>query len=153
MIRDFVTLAPADSLRVAADEVVRGYQADFPVVEGDRVVGVLTLQDLLAGLSRAGLGATVGDFVRTDCRTAAPGESLDAALSRLREGECPVMPVVDADGRLVGLLTVENVGELVMIREAVRAGREAVPRPLGPSDATDALPRPTAPMNRPAEGV
>ena len=151
MIRDFVALAATDPLRAAADQVVRGYQADFPVVEGDRIVGVLTLQDLLAGLSRAGLDAPVGDFMRTDIRTAAPGESLEAALARLKEGECPVLPVVDGD-HLVGLLTVENIGELVMIREAVRARRESVPRPLGPSDAADALPRPTPPMNRPAEG-
>ena len=58
----------------------------------------------------------------------------------MREGECPVMPVVDGED-LVGLLTVENVGELVMIREAVRARREAVPHPLGES-AKDALPGP-----------
>lgn len=153
MIRDFVALAPGDPLRAAADRIVRGYQADFPVVEGDRVVGVLALQDVLAGLSRAGLDAPIDDFMRADFQTSAPGEALDTALSRLREGACPVMPVLDGDGRLVGLLTVENVGELVMIREAVRAGRESVPRPLGPADATDALPRPTPPMNRPAEGV
>ena len=152
MIRNFVALTPSDPLRSAADHVVRGYQADFPVVAAGKVVGVLTLQDLLAGLSHAGLDAPVSEFMRTDVQTAAPGEALDAALSRLKGGECPVMPVVDAEG-LVGLLTLENVGELVMIREAVRARRESVPRPLGPSDAADAMPRPTAPINRPAEGV
>ncbi|MBN9122397.1 MAG: site-2 protease family protein [Planctomycetes bacterium] len=141
MIRDFVTLSPTEPLRAAADQIVRGYQADFPVAEGERVVGILTLQDVLAGLSKAGPDAPVGDVMRADFRTSAPGESLDTALARLREGECPVMPVLDG-GRLVGLLTVENVGELVMIREAVRAGREAVPRPLGPAAATDAMPAP-----------
>lgn len=139
MIREFVALAPSDPLRAAADQVVRGYQAEFPVVEDGAVVGVLTMQELLAALSKAGLDAPVREFMRADFVTATPGDSLDGALSRLKESECPVMPVV-ADGRLVGLLTVENVGELAMIREAVRAGREAVPRPLGPSAAADALP-------------
>jgi Zn-dependent protease/CBS domain-containing protein len=149
MIREFVALSPSDPLRRAADLVVRGYQADFPVVgEGGAVVGVLTMQELLAALSGAGPGAPVGDSMRTDFVAAAPGESLDGALSRLKESACPVMAVVEG-GRLVGLLTVENVGELVMIREAVRAGGEPVPRPLGPSDATDAMP-PAA--SRPAEG-
>jgi Zn-dependent protease len=149
MIREFVALAPADPLRAAADQIVRGYQADFPVVDGERVVGILTLHDVLTGLARGGPDTPVGEVMRTDVRSAAAGESLDAALTRLREGECPVMPVVDEGGSLVGLLTMENVGELVMIREAVRAGRGAVPRPLGPADATDALP----PRGRPAEGV
>src|SRR5262245_48616058 len=66
MIRDFVTVAPTDPLRAAADRVVRGYQADFPVVEGDKVVGVLTLQELLAGLSQTGLDTPVSDVMRTD---------------------------------------------------------------------------------------
>src|SRR5262249_14742585 len=122
--------------------IIRGYQADFPVVEGGKVVGILTLQELLTALSRAGLDALVSDFMRTDFVTASPGEMLDNALSRLKESACPVMPIV-REGQLIGILTVENVGELVMIREAVRARREAAPRPLGPSDATDAMPRDT----------
>ena len=61
------------------------------------------------------------------------------------------MPVLDGE-QLVGLLTVENVGELVMIREAVRARRESVPHPLGPAAAADAMPAPSSPLNRPAEG-
>jgi Zn-dependent protease/CBS domain-containing protein len=151
MIREFVALAPNDPLRRAADQVVRGYQTDFPVVEDGRIVGVLTLQDLLAGLPRGGLEAPVSAFARTDFTTASPGESLDGALARMKESDCPVMPVVDG-GRLVGLLTVQNVGELVMIREAVRVRREAVPRPLGPADAAEAMPRAPSPINRPAEG-
>src|SRR5262249_15891866 len=37
MIREFVTLAPADLLRRAADQVIRGYQAEFPVAEDGKV--------------------------------------------------------------------------------------------------------------------
>jgi Zn-dependent protease len=151
MIREFFALDPSDPLRRAADQVVRGYQADFPVVEGGKIVGVLTLQELLAAISNAGLDAPVNRYMRTDFVAAAPGDSLDGALSELRESSCPVMAVVE-EGRLVGLLTAENVGELVMIREAVRVRREAVPHPLGPSDAVDAIPPEPAPTRRPAEG-
>lgn len=138
MIREFFTLAPADPLRRAADQVVSGYQADFPVVEDGKVIGILTLQELLAALSKAGLESPVREFMQTEFATARPGDALEGALTRLRESTCPVMPVVDQD-RLIGLLTVENVGELVMIREAVRTQRETVPQPLGPSDAMSAI--------------
>jgi len=50
------------------------------------------------------------------------------------------MPVIDRDGRLAGLLTPENVGELVMIRQAVRARRDRVPPPLGEPTPADAVP-------------
>ncbi|HMO63685.1 MAG TPA: hypothetical protein PKE47_00395, partial [Verrucomicrobiota bacterium] len=53
-------------------------------------------------------------------------EPLEHALARLRSaGESPLMPVLH-EGRLVGLLTPENVSEFVLIRSALRRA-EAVP--------------------------
>jgi Zn-dependent protease/predicted transcriptional regulator len=140
MIVDFATAAPSDGLRSVADHVMDGYQNDFPVVEDGKVVGILRLSDLLSGLSADGLDAPVSRYMRTDFGTAAPDEALAQALSRLQAGECPVMPVIDRDGRLAGLLTPENVGELVMIRQAVRARRDRVPPPLGEPTPADAVP-------------
>ena len=111
------------------------------------MVGVLPQAELLAGLSSDGPSAPVGRFMRTDFKTAAPNEMLDRAVSRLQEGDCPVLPVLDA-GRLVGLLTAENVGELVMIREAIKARRDRFPRPAGPAAAP-----PLDDRERPAEQV
>jgi len=139
MIVEFATLRPTDTLRSMADHIMDGYQQDFPVVENEKVVGVLRMTDLLGGLQSAGLDAPVRDFMRTDFGSAAAGEPLDRALSRLHAGECPVMPVIDRD-RLVGLLTPENVGELVMIRDAVRARRRTAPRPVGAPPAAEAVP-------------
>jgi predicted transcriptional regulator len=45
-------------------------------------------------------------------------ELLDAALLRLREQSCATAPVLE-NGRLAGLLTLENIGELVMINSAL----------------------------------
>lgn len=140
MILDFTAVGPADSLRLVADHVMDGYQSDFPVIDDGKVVGILRLSDLLGGLSAAGLDAPVSRFMRTDFGTAAPGEALDQALSRLQTGECPVMPVIDRDGKLAGLLTPDNVGELVMIRQAVRARRDRVPRPLTEPPPAEAVP-------------
>ena len=74
MIRLFVAVRPTDSLMEVAGHVVRGFQQDFPVVEGDRVIGVLPQPELLGGLSAAGPEAEVGRFMRTDFATAAPDE-------------------------------------------------------------------------------
>jgi predicted transcriptional regulator len=142
MISEFVAVRPDSTLKEVATHVLRGFQQDFPVIDGDRVVGVLPQPGLLGGLTEAGPDAVVGRFMRTDFETAAPDEMLDRALSRLTEGGCPVLPVLDG-GRLVGLLTAENVGELVMIREAIKAGRDRVPRAVG-AEGADAVPRPTS---------
>jgi hypothetical protein len=47
---------------------------------------------------------------------------LDVALARLREDDGALLPVAD-DGHLVGIVTLENVGELVMVAEALRRRR------------------------------
>jgi CBS domain-containing protein len=61
--------------------------------------------------------------METTFRTAEPGEPVERALTPLRECRCQALPVI-ADRRLVGVLTLENVGEYVMIGAALRA-REA----------------------------
>jgi Zn-dependent protease len=148
MIEDFVSVRADAELREVANHVLRGFQPDYPVVDdGGRVVGVLPQGALLTGLSTDGPSAPVGQYMRTDFKTAAPGEMLDRALARLQEGECPVLPVLDGE-RLVGLLTAENIGELVMIREAIKARRDRVPAPIGPAAAP-----PLDDRERPAEHV
>jgi Zn-dependent protease/predicted transcriptional regulator len=130
MIREFVTIRPIDDLRSVADRVMDGYQQDFPVVEDGKVVGILRLSDLVAGIQSGGLSATVGEHMQTNFDTTTPAEPLDRALSRLRANEAAVMPVIDGN-HLIGLLTPDNVGELVMIRQAVRARRASGPEPAG----------------------
>lgn len=148
MIEDFVTVRADAELREVANHILRGFQTDYPVVDdGGRVVGVLPQGALLNGLSTDGPSAPVGKYMRPDFKTAAPGEMLDRALARLQEGECPVLPVLDGE-RLVGLLTAENIGELVMIREAIKARRDRVPAPVGPAAAP-----PLDDRERPAEQV
>lgn len=49
---------------------------------------------------------------------------LEDTFLRMREGDCSTLPVV-SDGRLVGMVTLENVGEWLMIHSALdrQAGR------------------------------
>jgi CBS domain-containing protein len=122
MVRDFATLSPDDTLAAAARRVLDGFQHDFPVVDNGKTVGVLPRDALLAALTQAGPEGRVADFMRKDFQTADPRDMVEPVFQRLKEGGCPVMPIV-RDGALVGLLTPDNVFELVMIREAVR-GRE-----------------------------
>jgi Zn-dependent protease/CBS domain-containing protein len=123
MIRDVRTLAPRDSLAVALDHVLAGFQQDFPVVDGadgGRVVGVLTRAKLLEALAKHGRDAPVAEVMETTFRTAEPLEPVEHALARLRECQCHTLPVV-SDRRLHGLLTLDNVGEFVMIETALRS--------------------------------
>jgi hypothetical protein len=56
-----------------------------------------------------------------DC--AAPTEMLEGAVQRLQASGCPVLLPVVRDRELVGVLTMENVGEFMMVHPALRANR------------------------------
>lgn len=121
MMTQFKALLEDDSLAVAVRELLAGSQQDFPVMRGDEVVGVLPRADLVRALAHLGQGAKVADVMRRDCQVVEDGEMLEAAFRRMRESNCNTVPVV-RQGRLVGLLTLENLGELVMVQSAVSRG-------------------------------
>jgi len=117
MLTDFRTLMPSNTLGDAADLLLTGSQQDFPVVANGRIQGILTRHDLVAALTRNGRHATVGENMRRECPTADATEMLENVLARLQGRDCHTMPVVDR-GTLVGLLTMDNVGEFLMIQAA-----------------------------------
>ena len=120
MVGDIRTLVPGDTLNEALRQVLTGFQHDFPVVEGEKVVGVLTRSALLAGLAKSGPESLVAASMDASFRTADPDEPVDRALARLRECQCRTLPVLSG-GRLCGVLTSENVSEFMMIETALHA--------------------------------
>ncbi|HMB03394.1 MAG TPA: site-2 protease family protein [Isosphaeraceae bacterium] len=118
MITEFMTLMPYDTLGRAADLLLAGSQHDFPVAADGRVAGLLTRADLINGLTRGGRDARVADFAKTGLGTVEAGAPLISAVARLRQGEGPCLQVVE-HGQPVGLLTLENIGEYVMVRAAL----------------------------------
>ena len=121
MVTAFQTVVPDDSLATVTDLILRGSQHDFPVVDGDRVVGVITRDGLLKALAN-NKPARVGDIMQRDIATADASEMLEGAFQRLQECACHTVPVLQ-NGQLVGLLTAENVGEFMMIRTALNGNR------------------------------
>ena len=128
MLTNFSTVSPHDLLARVVDLILSGSQHDFPVVEDGRVTGVLTRGDLLKALQQYGQGALVGDVMRRDVRTADAFEMLETVSARLQECNCHTMPVV-RNGQLVGLVTMENIGEFLMIQAAL-GRRTPQERPL-----------------------
>ncbi len=120
MMTRFTVLREDDSLAAAVRELLAGSQQDFPVVRDDQVVGVLPRQDLVRRLAQQGQQARVGDVMRKDCATAEDTEMLEGAFQRMRAANCPTLPVLRG-GRLVGVVTLENVGELMMINSAYQS--------------------------------
>lgn len=118
MISEFEVLDARDSLRHAVDRLMASTQQDFPVLENGAPIGVLSRADLLKALPQSDPETAVGGVIQRDVLHAEPGEPLDDVLQRMREHQRTALPVVSA-GRLVGLLTLDNVSELLLVQQAI----------------------------------
>jgi len=118
MQKRFRSLAANDSLSVAVTELLAGAQQDFPVLAEGKVVGMLRRKDLVKALSENGKAPSVESAMCRECRTVRADEPLERALESLRQGDCAAAPVLQ-DGQLIGLLTLDNISELVMVNAAL----------------------------------
>jgi Zn-dependent protease/CBS domain-containing protein len=133
MITDFRSLRPGNTLAEAVDLTLETAQKDYPVVDGEQVAGMLLQADLVRALSERDPATPVTEIMHREFERLDAREMLDAALARLRESGWPTLPVYDF-GRFVGLLTMDNVGELLSFRSVLGRGAPAssldVPAPL-----------------------
>jgi stage IV sporulation protein FB len=119
MITRFEPLSPQSTIGDAADALVRTTQHEFPVLDGGgRLRGVLTRNAMIQALNSHGPKYPVLDAMDGDVPTVMLGARLDKALEALQAGNAPAVGVTDIDGTLVGYITAENIGELMMIRSA-----------------------------------
>src|SRR6267378_2439087 len=120
MVRDFRTLAADATLEEAVDALLATSQHDFPVMdETGNVAGLLTRHDLISALRKNDPTLRVGDVMRRDIPTVTTGTRFEDAFRIMQECNCPAVPVLDRMKRLVGLLTPENVTELMMVHSAM----------------------------------
>jgi Zn-dependent protease len=119
MITDFKTVSPDDRLSVPADHIIAGFQDDFPVIEQGRLVGVLTKTDLLKTLASNGGEGLVRDVMRREFETATPSDMLEPVFFKLQNCACHSIPVV-RNSEVVGIVTMENVGEFLSIKGALQ---------------------------------
>jgi CBS domain-containing protein len=84
----------------------------LPVTEGDRLVGMVTDRDIVTRVVAEGKdaqAATVGEIASKDLVTVDPQQDLDEALRLMAQHQVRRLPVVEEDGRLVGILAQADV--------------------------------------------
>ena len=122
MITDVRTLSASDPLSRPVDLILDGFQQDFPVVTNGLVEGMLTRGALLKALRERGETALVGHVMARDFQQASPNERADDVLARLKASGVHSIPVI-RNGELLGVLTMDNVGEYVMVQAALKGAK------------------------------
>ncbi len=142
MMRRFAILSPDDTLEVAVEQLLSGSEQDFPVVEDGEVVGMLTRSRLIEALQHHPRSTPVSEVASSRCVTVEDSVMLHDAFQKIQESDCSTLPVV-RKGQIIGLLTLENVGELMMISSALkRAGNREDMEAMLRRGEHPALPKP-----------
>lgn len=133
----FVSLHPDDPLSSAVDEFIAGNQHDFPVVDlENRLCGMVYRNDLLKALNQEPALQTVGQIFQRDCGTVSADANLEHVFETMNEIDCSVLPVVNRE-RVIGLISLENIGEWMMIHSIGRGREKSSPRLRRPTNAAD----------------
>ncbi len=107
MIVDPVTLPPHATIGEAHAIMARFHVSGVPIVEGGRLVGILTNRDLRF---ESQMGRRVSEVMTRDGLITAPvGTTLEQAREILAQNRIEKLPVVDTQGQLKGLITVKDI--------------------------------------------
>jgi CBS domain-containing protein/Zn-dependent protease len=124
MLTDFATLSPSDTLADALTRCVHSLQEDFPVVRGPELVGIVSRQRIVDALRNDGNGYVQSVMSRA-FQVARPEDTLGATIRRLTAGRgLSLIPVTDS-GRVVGIVSVQNLmSSMTLLAEQRRIERE-----------------------------
>ena len=114
-VTELLPLSVSSTLDDAVRQLMRTEQRDFPVLnpEGD-LAGVLTRDQIIHGLHAHGAGLPVSEAMLTNLARVAADTPLEEAIRTLEQQAQPIV-VVDGHGRFAGLLTRENLAELLLL--------------------------------------
>jgi CBS domain-containing protein len=113
MTSEVKTAAPSQSLTDVARLMKQEDVGSLPVVEGDRLVGVVTDRDIVVrGIADGSDPHAIkaGDIASRDIVTVRPDDELDDALRLMAQHKVRRLPVVD-DGQLVGVVAQADVAQ------------------------------------------
>jgi CBS domain-containing protein/Zn-dependent protease len=124
MLTDFSTLSPSDTLADALGRCVHSLQEDFPVVRGPELVGIVSRQRIVDALHNDGNGYVQSVMSRA-FQVARPEDTLGTTIRRLTAGRGLSLIPVTESGRVVGIVSVQNLmSSMTLLAEKRRIERE-----------------------------
>jgi len=132
IIKDVFTIGPESTVRQAIEIMTKNNISGLPVIEGDKLVGILTKRDV----SFADLSWNVRDVMTKEVVTASPNITVEEAKRVMHDRRVEKLPVVDGNGRLLGLITIKDVYSREKYSTATRdsEGRLRVAAAISPFD-------------------
>ncbi len=135
MILDPITMSPDQKIAEAVQIMKQNDISGFPIVRGDKLVGILTHRDLRF---QKNLDQKISQIMTKDVITAKVGVTLEKAKQMLQENKIEKLPVVDDKGRLEGLITIKDIEQAMKYPSSSKdsLGRLRVGAAIGVGEAS-----------------
>ena len=109
MNREPVTISPRAEVEEAARILLHRNLRHLPVIDGDKLVGILTPTDLLSVVEKKNVSTPVEKVIRSACIPIYHGAPLAVASITLKVSKASALAVLDDNGRLIGILTDRDI--------------------------------------------
>jgi IMP dehydrogenase len=106
MVTEPVTVRPDDTLAVVNDMIKQHAFSGFPVVDGGKLVGILTRRDFQF---EKDLSRRVKEVMTKEVVFVEKGATVEQVVEKFKHSRIEKLPVVDAQKRLVGLFTLKDI--------------------------------------------
>ncbi len=109
MKREVITVSPNDSMGDLKEILRLNRISGTPVVRGQELIGIVSIEDLIKALEAGDIDARVGDRMTTNIQTIYANETIIQAVNKFARFGFGRLPVVNRQGKLVGILTQSDV--------------------------------------------
>jgi len=128
MKREVISVTPQTSMREFKELLRLKRISGAPVVEGDMLMGIISLEDLIKALEDGQMDNLVGSKMTTGVETLYSDDSAVQAVNRMARFGYGRFPVIDRSGKLVGILTRGDILRGLLRRLEVNYREEEIQR-------------------------
>jgi predicted transcriptional regulator len=122
--RNAITLVPRDPVTRVIDHILTSYQPDFAVIEGNKLVGVVTRKRVLDALSKDPNASDVSAIMDPAVPRVDASQALDEVHDRMTADNLPVVAVYQ-DRDYLGLVSLEDLAEAKLVAGYVQRRTDA----------------------------
>jgi CBS domain-containing protein/anti-sigma regulatory factor (Ser/Thr protein kinase) len=115
MTKNLHTARPEMSLSDMLEMLRINRISGAPVVEDDKLVGVISIEDIVRAMQRNDLTETVGQYMTRELVTVTSYDSIFKAMQTFAESHVGRLPVVNEENKLVGMITKGDITRGVLV--------------------------------------
>jgi CBS domain-containing protein len=115
MTADVKTATPDMPLSKVLDVLRMNRISGLPVVENEKLAGVLSLEDIVRALQKNDLSAPTSQYMTREVVTVASYDSIVKAISTFTERQLGRLPVIDENQRLIGMITKGDITRGILV--------------------------------------